>query len=103
MENLPKVLVTCPECKLPSESVKCFRMGFVLFLGIGGGAQWKNEYGCPSCIRRKTALFAVFNLLTANIIWPIVILPLTLAHVFRSYRQGHSQDVLDQITPRPPQ
>jgi hypothetical protein len=90
-------LVICPECKQPSNSVKCFRMGFVLFLGIGAGAQWKNEYGCPGCIRNKTALFALFNILSANLLWPVLIFPMVLAHLVRSVQAGHSQAVLDQL------
>jgi hypothetical protein len=90
-------LVICPECHQPSDSVKCFRMGFVLFLGIGAGAQWKNEYGCPSCMRPKIALFALINLLSANLIWPILILPMVIAHLVRSFQGGHSNAVMEQL------
>lgn len=102
-EKAPEaVLARCPACGQASDSVKCFRMGTVLFLFVGGGAQWRDEFGCPPCIRKQTARFAVFNLLTANLLWPVLVLPMVIAHLVRSYQPGHSPSVERQLSPPAP-
>jgi hypothetical protein len=91
------LMVTCPECGNASDSIKCYRMGTLVFLLLGYWARWKNEYGCPNCIRKKLFEFTAINLLTANLIWPLAILPWGIIRLIRSFTRGHSQAVLKII------
>jgi len=69
-------------------------MGFVLFIYFAWMANWRIEAGCPRCIRLRTARFALVNLITANVLWPVIILPVAIFHLARSFTHGHS----DQVT-----
>lgn len=85
--------VACPCCGKPSDSVKCYRLGFILFLFIAVVSQLRNEVACAACMRGKIALFAAVNIITANVIWPFVILPLSLGYLIASATRGHSREV----------
>jgi hypothetical protein len=87
------VLVRCPECGRPSDSVKCYRMGVIVFLVLAWFSSTKNEFGCPRCIRGKIAGFCLTNLLTANVIWPLLILPWSIILLLCSLSRGHSREV----------
>src|SRR4051794_25387563 len=78
-------LVRCPECGRPSDSIKCYRMGLILFLLVFWFSSTKNEVGCPSCIRGKIARFCLVNLLPANVLWPVLILPWSIILLLRSF------------------
>jgi hypothetical protein len=80
-----KRLYRCPVCGKQVETIKYFTMGIFLFLYIGASWRMKTESGCPSCIRKKIYLFLAVNLLTANITWPFVILPMGIFHLIRSF------------------
>jgi hypothetical protein len=83
----------CPECARYSNSIKCYRMGVLLFLLLFWFAWTRNETACPSCMRLKIASFCLVNLFTANVIWPLIILPWTVILFLRTLTKGHSEDV----------
>ncbi len=93
------LLIHCPRCGKPSDSVKCFRMGTIIFIFIAWSVQSKDEVGCPSCIRRAILSFALINLISANVLWPFIILPMSVFHLIRSYMKGHSSVILKNIRP----
>ena len=72
-------------------------MGTIVFILIAAQVQSRDEVGCPSCIRRAILNFALRNLITANILWPFVILPMSVVHLLRSYMKGHSAFILKNI------
>ena len=95
--DLRLLVFPCPECRRPSDSIKAYTLGTILFLLVGAVSWRRREVGCPSCIRGKIALFAAVNLVTANLLWPILILPWATVQLLRSFTRGHSKAVLDAL------
>lgn len=89
--------IPCPTCKRPTQHLKCVRLGTVVFVVIGVATRFQQRFGCPDCIRGEIGRFALVNLLTANLAWPIAVLPWTLISLRRSYQPGHSPEVLEQV------
>lgn len=89
--------IPCPICERPTQHLKCVRLGTVLFVVIGVATRFQKRFGCPDCIRSEIGRFALVNLLTANLTWPIAVLPWTLISLRRSYQPGHSPEVLEQV------
>jgi pSer/pThr/pTyr-binding forkhead associated (FHA) protein len=87
------VLIQCPRCGRPSDSIKQFRMGVLIFVIFAYFVRWNVEAGCPSCIRLATLRFTLINLLTANLVWPFLILPMSIFHLVRSFNKGHSPGI----------
>ncbi len=71
-------------------------MGVLLFLVAAWAMQTRDETGCPSCIRWQIARFAGLNLITANLLWPVLILPVALFHLARSFTPGHTKRIFRQ-------
>ncbi len=92
------VLIPCPQCQQPSDSIKCYRLGFIVFLFLFAVHQTKNEIGCPSCIRKALATSGAINLITANILWPFIILPWYVILLICSFTKGHSKEVLKLLS-----
>ena len=81
----------CPECGKSTDSLKRFVLPhFWLFLVCY--IQWQNvEYTCcPECMRKHILAKGFLHIITANFIWPIVILPWVLIQFIRTYSKGHS-------------
>lgn len=99
------MVILCPCCRAPSDRVKCVRLPAVAFLFVAGGYEIRNEFGCPKCARSKMLWNGVINLLTANVLWPIAILPTMIAGLLQCSRPGHSKQVLAALSPptAPPQ
>ena len=89
--------IACPCCSQDSDSIKCFSMGVLVFLFIAWMWWPKNEIGCPACIRGKIATFILVNFITANILWPFFIVPLSLILLLRSFQKGHSWGVTNLL------
>ena len=95
--NATGVIVRCPECNGPSDSVKCYRMGVIVFLFVAWFSSTKNQVGCPKCIRYKIAEFCLTNLITANVLWPFIILPWSIILLLCSCSRGHSREVRNSL------
>jgi hypothetical protein len=80
----------CPECGRLSDRIKSYRMGLLIFLLLFWVTYMEREAGCPSCIRKKIASYCAINLVTANLIWPLIILPWSLVLLLDSFCAGHS-------------
>lgn len=95
--SLPGDFIECPECGRHSDSIKCYRMGAILFLLVAWISWTESHLGCPSCIRRRIAKVCCVNVVTANLLWPIFVLPWCTILFIRSFARGHSQDVKDAL------
>jgi hypothetical protein len=87
--------VPCPACSRPSTSIKRYSLMFrLLFLGVGYRI-WRGRYvACPACMRKALlkCAFAPMGILTANLMWPLAVLPYTLIMLGASTIPGHSRE-----------
>lgn len=90
-------MVRCPRCGQPSDSIKASRLGVLIFLGIGASWQRKTEFGCPKCTRRSIITNTLLNIPFANLLWPLFILPVNVYYFAKSFEEGHSDQVLQQL------
>ena len=92
-------LIPCPECGRLSDSLKCFILpNYAVFIGIY--AQWQNvQYiCCPSCMRKHIGIKCfTYNIVLANVMWPIFILPWGITQLIRCAHKGHSSTVKNML------
>lgn len=92
------VLLRCPECGTETDSLKQYRyMRWCLFLLAGAVWQDQTIRACPSCVRRRVGKSLLVNLIPANLLWPILILPWGLGLLVASSRKGHSKIVEQMV------
>ncbi len=92
--SLDEVHVPCPECHESTNSLKQIRYcEMLLFLGLAWAIRHRGFVGCPSCARRKLIVHGVINIVTANVLWPIIVLPWHLMALSETSKPGHSQEV----------
>lgn len=95
----PPVLC-CQDCGESTENLKT-RVSFVIVFAYLFGYVWKKQsMACPRCTRKSAYRFALINLLPANLIWPIVVVPICLFQWASSFRSGHSRAVIDALETR---
>jgi hypothetical protein len=89
--------ITCPDCGEATEHIK--RTDVVSIVFLLAGAIWKTTTvtTCPACMRKRLLKNAAVNVVTANLIWPLLILPATIYQVARTYKSGHDERVLSEI------
>jgi hypothetical protein len=93
----PPEYIECPHCDCETDSLKEYLVletfYFVLIF-------WRLERtlltACPKCMRKYlfNRLFA--NLVTSNLLWPIVNLPLYLITTYRTFMLGHSSSIIEE-------
>ncbi len=91
--------VQCPDCGQVTDSLKVYRLpAVVVFIGIYARVASKGHIGCPSCMRKKILFHGMtYNIVTANLIWPFLILPWTVVNLLRTLSKGHSSEIIDHI------
>ena len=89
--------IACPHCNAETDSLKYYNMPIFLFLFVVWMSWSKDELACPSCMRGKIAGYCALNIVTANILWPFIILPWTIINLLRSFTRGHSNGVQDLL------
>ncbi len=89
--------VVCPHCHAETDSMKYYTMPIFLFIFVAWMSWSKDELACPSCMRGKIAGYCALNIVTANVIWPFIILPWTIINVLRSCTKGHSSGVQELL------
>lgn len=92
------LLIKCPICSLPTDSLKRYGvMCEVVFLGIAARSRRCGYTACPKCMRGRVLkdTFSPVNILLANLMWVLAVLPYSLALVVASTVPGHSRTVND--------
>src|SRR5262249_3404466 len=91
----------CPTCGQLTDSLKQYAnfphlVVFLLFFAV---SQRATYVGCPSCMRAKIATQMLINLLTANIISPIILL-IQACFLIPTFMKGHSKSIKNLIQER---
>src|SRR5215831_15103377 len=91
--------LACPHCGQPTDSLKQYRfISWVVFYVIDAAYQLTYYRACPVCMRKLIARRAVWNLIPANLLWFVLVMPWGLGLIAATFRKGHSQDVLRNIS-----
>mgnify|MGYP001603202908 CR=1 FL=1 len=86
--------IMCPKCHRPSDSVKCYRMmGVLVFLFVGAWWQTKRLVACDSCMRTELLISSAINLVTANVLSPLIFLWHGVLFAM-TFGKGHSPEVI---------
>lgn len=86
-------LITCPKCHEPKESIKIYTMmSFLIFILVGAWWRTKRVVACDECMRSELIMSSAINLVTANILSPIVLLWHAVL-VAMTFQKGHSPEV----------
>jgi len=84
----------CPACGTMTPSLKRYRtIHLLIFIGIGARTQPAVVTACPPCMRKHLLKRALINLLPANVLWPLIVLPFHGVQLLRSLAPGHSRSV----------
>lgn len=85
-------------CGTTTDSLKAYRMPtFVLFLFIGASFRSGEVVACPSCMRKTLAKLTLKNLLPANLLWLLLLVPWYAIAALRSLTPGHSASAAIQL------
>jgi len=88
------IKIICPHCNQPSDSMRRSQVWLLVFVVIGYWMQRSTITGCSACLRQKIVSNGLINILTANVFWPFLILPMSLYQYYRTYQEGHDETVL---------
>lgn len=82
----------CPHCGRATDSLKGYRLPtFLLFLGIGASFKHGLVVRCPPCMRKELGRLTLINILPANLLWVVLLLPWYGIATLRSFTSGHSK------------
>ncbi|MBL8815495.1 MAG: hypothetical protein JNL58_05665 [Planctomyces sp.] len=87
----------CEECGKETKQLKTYLSYVALLAQVVGTISETRVTACPSCIRGSLYKFVLINMVTMNVMWPIVPLPYFLYHWINSFRSGHSPAIVDAI------
>ena len=79
----------CPMCGANTDSLKKHEFPRVTFYLFGAAYRIEEVTACPYCLRRHLAMWGVISLVTTNLMWPLVVLPLLLTRFIASFLPGH--------------
>lgn len=95
-------LLPCPMCHQQTESLKVYRLPtFLLFLFFGASFRHGDIAACPPCMRGKIAKLAAINILPANLLWLVLLLPWYSIAALRTLIPGHSSGAKAPAGPGP--
>jgi hypothetical protein len=98
LQDTKPILITCPGCKQPSESIKRYTMPqIVVFLWLFAWWRRVTYTLCPSCMRKTIGERMAINIIPANLMWPVLAI-FWLILLGRTFTKGHSKSVLQQIS-----
>lgn len=95
-----EVLIPCPNCSKPTPNLKRYGvMKDVLFVGIAARSRRCAYTACPKCMRSMVLrdTFKPLNILLANLMWILVVLPYCLGIMLVSRIPGHSAIIRKQL------
>ena len=89
--------VKCPECGELSDSIKCYKLpGLWVSLVFYLKYQIITYVCCPKCMLKHIIKSGfTYNIITANIYWLFMILPMTVINLIRLRFKGHSKKVVE--------
>ena len=91
--------IQCPACSKPTESLKRYTlMDRLVFIGVAFWMRRRTYAACPDCMR-EILLKNTFswNILLANLMWLIIILPYNGVLSIGSMTEGHSKSVIKML------
>jgi hypothetical protein len=91
------VEIICPHCHQPSYNIKRLQIWSIIFLFFAAARQTRTITACAGCMRREIAMNGAINILTANILFPFIILPMSVYQFWRTYEEGHDESILAEI------
>lgn len=85
-------MIRCPECGQMTDSLKRFTLPHIwLFLGCFVSYQNIRYSCCPHCMRKHIFVKGfTYNILLANALWALLILPWSIILLVKSYKRGHT-------------
>ncbi len=90
----------CPLCGNLTGSLKQYRyVHRVVYFLFGAMYQASCCRACPSCMRGYVLDRMRANVLTAHLMWLLLLVPWGLVLIARTYTQGHSRGVLQRVSP----
>lgn len=91
-------ILCCGKCGKETEHLKDSVFFVVVFMYFYNFVYRKYSLTCPRCTRKTAYQVAAINVILANFLWPLIVLPYCLLQWLRSFRSGHSRSVLNQLT-----
>jgi hypothetical protein len=96
MEN-SQLKIICPNCGQPSENIRRLTLIRVIFIFIGAHWQTTKYTMCVKCLREQILSNGLLNILTANVMFPFIVLPWSIIAFLLTFQKGHSQDVVNEV------
>jgi hypothetical protein len=94
VRSLAGGLLRCPACRRLTGSLKRYRLiDLLLFAGAFWFVRTATHTACPGCMRGLIVRRTMFNIITANVLWPIFVLPLHALDLLRTFTDGPSDSV----------
>jgi hypothetical protein len=91
-------LLRCPLCGQMTDSLKEYRyVRWCVFLLAGAIYQDATVGACPRCMRAFVRKSLLINVLPANVVWLVGLLPWGLVLLAATYRKGHSRSIRDAL------
>lgn len=78
----------CPVCRTSTDSLKHYEFPQLLFLLFGASHRVDRVTACPACLRQFLFRWAAVSLVTANLLWPVIVFPLFVSRLFASFMPG---------------
>lgn len=98
--NTAPPLLACPTCGRLTDSLKQYRyVNWCVYLFAGAIWQMGVYRACPECMRQHIWRKCLINVIPANFLWLVGLLPWASVLVVCSYRLGHSRRVIRGVTP----
>jgi hypothetical protein len=88
--EIPEGSLQCPNCGKPTDSLKRYEFLILIFLGTHSSGRKERFAACPSCMRRYLYAWGLSSVLTANVLWPFLILPKLASRLLATVIRGHS-------------
>lgn len=90
--------IRCPDCGQPTTSLKQYVLcNLLVFIWVGAFTRRGTYTACPGCMRKIILTRTAINLIPANLLWFIVVLPWHSVQFARTFADGHSDSVRNAI------
>jgi hypothetical protein len=91
-------LVRCPACTEPTASLKRYTIvKLLVFVFVFAYTQRMTVTSCPPCMRKTILTQTLINIIPANLLWVIIVLPWHTVQLCRTWTEGHSSDIRQML------